>query len=292
MEDGSAKGELIRAVSSILRPVVRLLIAHGVTFPAFSRIAKEVYIEVGTKHFPLPFKKQTDSRVALVTGITRKEIGQIRRGQAKPPIETAHLNYGLATRVIGRWVSESSYQDEEGEPRLLPYEGDAGIPSFVALVGEVGGDIPPRAVLDELIRVGTVELSPAGEVRLLSRGYIPTGGTEEKLGILGSDAAELIAAIAHNIERPAGEAFLQRKVYYDNIGSEAAPELRRRVRDAGGRFVREMNRLLAGYDRDRHPDAPGGARKRAVVGVYYLDEDYQPGDLPPAEGIERKKPSR
>lgn len=283
MEGDRAKSELIRAVRAILYPLVRQLIAHGLTFAAFSRLAKEVYIDVATRHFGLPFKKQTDSRVALVTGITRKEIGQIRRGQVKPLIEAVHLDYGVASRVVGRWVGEQKYLGPEGEPRALPYEDRPGEPSFVGLVDEIGGDIPPRAVLDELIRVGAVTLTPAGNVRLLERGYIPSRGTEEKLAILGTDASELIRAIVHNVEHPSDEAFLQRKVWYDNIGSEALKELRQKVRSAGTRFVQEMNTVLASYDRDRSPDAPGGARKRAVVAVYYFEEDYA------AEPAERKE---
>lgn len=277
-EDG-ARTELFRAARAILRPLVRLLIAHGITFPAFSRLAREVYIEVGTKYFSLPFKKQTDSRVALVTGVTRKEIGQIRRGQVLPMGDAAHFDYGVATRVIGRWVSERRYCEPGGGPRRLPYEAATDTASFVGLVDEVGGDIPPRAVLDELIRVGAVALSPNGDVRLLDHAYIPARGTEEKLAILGADASELISAIAHNIEEPKDDAFLQRKVYYDNVGADALNELRQRVRQLGGTFIQDVNQILATYDRDRHPEAPGGERKRTVVGVFYFDEDYEP---PPA----------
>lgn len=274
-EDG-ARTELFRAARAILRPLVRLLIAHGITFPAFSRLAREVYIEVGTKHFALPFKKQTDSRVALVTGVTRKEIGQIRRGQVLPMGDAAHFDYGVATRVIGRWVTEKRYCDASGAPRRLAYEADGDTATFVTLVDEVGGDIPPRAVLDELIRVGSVALSPNGDVRLLEQAYIPARGTEEKLAILGADASELISAIAHNIAEPQDDAFLQRKVYYDNVGADALPDLRQRVRQLGGTFIQDVNQVLSSADRDRHPDAPGGARKRTVVGVFYFDEDYEP----------------
>jgi hypothetical protein len=48
------------------------------------------------------------------------------------------------------------------------------------------------------------------------------------------------------------------------------------VRQLGGSFVQEINQVLSSYDRDRHPEAPGGARKRTVVGVFYFDEDYEP----------------
>ena len=107
------------------------------------------------------------------------------------------------------------------------------------------------------------------------------GGVElpEPVSREAVDASELIGAIAHNIENPSGEAFLQRKVAYDNIGTEALVELRRRVRAAGAEFVQAMNTIFAGYDLDRNPQAPGGNRSRAVLGVYYFDEDFE--EMPP-----------
>lgn len=277
MEAEGAKRELIRAVKSILRPLVRQLIARGVTFPAFSRLAKEVYIEVATRHFALPFKRQTDSRVALVTGITRKEIGQVRRGK-DPAGDPGLFDLGLATRVVGRWTSDESYLDSERRPRTLTYDDPSQAGTFVDLVADLGGDIPPRAVLDELIRVGAVSLSPRGDVRLQQPAYVPAEGTEEKLAILGRDVAELATAIVHNIDHVGQDAFLQRKVFYDNIGGEALPEVRARVSAAGQDFLQTMNRALAEYDRDRTPSAPGGSRTRTVVGLYYLEEETEPTD--------------
>ena len=95
--------------------------------------------------------------------------------------------------------------------------------------------------------------------------------------MLGDDAADLIDAIAHNIEQPGTEAFLQRKVFYDNVGADALPELRATVRRLGGEFAQSVNQVLGAADRDRNPAAPGGARTRAVVVVYYFDA---PVDVP------------
>jgi hypothetical protein len=81
----------------------------------------------------------------------------------------------------------------------------------------------------------------------------------------------LIEAIAHNIEHPSADAFLQRKVFYDNVGADALPELRGRVRTLGADFAQAVNQVLASYDRDRNPNAPGGERTRTVVAVYYFE---------------------
>jgi hypothetical protein len=199
----------------------------------------------------------------------------------QPLVEKAQFDYGLASRVIGRWVAEQRYLAADRAPRSLPYEAGGEEASFATLVGEIGGDIPPRAVLDELIRVGAASLAADGSVQLIESAYIPTRGTEEKLAILGADASELIGAITHNIDHPEEEPFLQRKVWYDNVGARALPELRAKVREAGTGFVQEINKVIASYDRDRNPGAPGGERKRVVLGVYYFEEGYEPPQTDP-----------
>lgn len=187
-EAGGARGALLEAVRALLRPLVRQLIASGITYPAFSRLAKEIYIEVGTRHFALGYKKQTDSRVALVTGITRKEIGQIRRGQMPPPSERIAAGDTLPERVVARWLAGPPYLADDGEPYTLPYEA-ADRANFVALVAEIGGDIPPRAVLDELLRRGAVTLTPRGSVRLAARPTAAGADAEAAFARAARDAA-------------------------------------------------------------------------------------------------------
>ena len=148
-------------------------------------------------------------------------------------------------------------------------------PSFVELVQHVGGDIPPRTLLDELVRVGSVELQATRNVRLLQRAYIPAADSLERLEMFGEDVAEFAEVIAHNLESPSHEALLQQKVVYDNIGSEGLEEIRNELRRLGGAFLRRVNKLVASRDRDRNPQAPGGERKRVVMGVYYSDDDGQ-----------------
>ena len=70
--------QFVEAIRRLLGPIIRQMIAYGVSYPAFNRMVREVYVEVAEQHFALPFKRQTDSRIALVTGINRKEIAQLR----------------------------------------------------------------------------------------------------------------------------------------------------------------------------------------------------------------------
>jgi len=263
------KRVLLDAVRAILRPLVRQLIAHGITYPAFSRLVKEVYIEVGTRHFTLDFKKQTDSRVALITGITRKEIGQLRRGLTAPPAAIADA-HTLSARVVSRWLAGPPYTNAAGAAYELPYESTQSA-SFAALVGELGGDIPARAVLDELLRIGAATLTPRGNVRLAARAFVPAAEVADRLALLGPDAADLIATVLHNLEHGGSDAFLQRTVRYDHLGAASLPVIRDRVRALGADFTQAVNQLLSAADRDRTPAAPGGGRHRAVLGLYYYE---------------------
>jgi hypothetical protein len=269
------KSQFAAALQRLLRPVVRQMIAYGVTFPAFSEIARRLYVEVAEREFALPFKRQTDSRLALITGLSRKEIAQLTRRQ-RDRAGVAEIEDSVVTHVIGRWMAGPPYAAPDGVPRRLRYDpGVERTPSFARLVREVAADAPVRAVLDELLRLGSVALTPAGEVELRSEVHIPAAAEHGKLALLGSDPAELFATIAHNIEHPA-EPWLHRKVAYDHIGADALAALQEEARRVGLDFVRRANALLASYDRDRHPDAPGGRRTRVVLGVYYFEEAVVP----------------
>lgn len=282
------KAHFVLAIRRLLRPIVRQLIGYGVSYSAFNQIIKEMYVEVADQDFPLAYKRQTDSRVALMTGLNRKEVHQLRR--RAPQAHTAATEDTVAAQVvIGRWMAGPPYATPDGMPRRLAYESERPTAaSFARLVRDLGIDVPVRSVLDELLRVGAVELLPNGDVELRQLVHIPADDAEAKFKLLGSDPAELFTTMIHNIEHPDAPR-LQRKVVYDNVGSDALDQLRAEARQVGEDFIRRANTLLASYDRDRHPDAPNGKRMRVVLGAHYFEEECAPPGAP-APGS--KKPAR
>lgn len=273
------------SLESLLRPVVRDLLARGVPYPVLDGLVRELYVETAARDFALPGRSSTDSRVSLLTGLHRKEVARLRGRRNDAPREAPPQS--IPTRIIGRWMATRGYVDARGKSRAIPYEAKrAGAPSFVRLVRDLGIDVPARSVLDEMVRVDAVETVRGGLLRLRREVDLPPE-RETKLALLGSDPAELFTAIAHNIDVPA-EPWLQRKVVYDNVGSDALPELRESAKDLGADFVRGANALLASRDRDRNPGAPGGRRSRAVLGVYYCETDSEPA-APPSGAARRRR---
>jgi len=268
---------LVVTIRRLLRPVVRQLLGWGVSYPVFDRVVRGLFVEVAEDDFALPAKKQTDSRVSLVTGIHRKEIARLRRlpreERNAPPLERS-----VVTRVIGRWLAGAPYTDRAGRPRALPYEGHGRArASFARLVGDAGFDGPVRSVLDEMLRVDAVSWRDDGTVVLEREANVPTQDLGTRLDLLGSEPAELFRTIAHNIEQP-DAPWLQRKVIYDNVGADALPTLRAAAREEGETLIRRANALLGAQDRDRNPDAPGGARSRVVLATYWFEEPVETDD--------------
>ena len=266
--DETAQG-LLRGAAGALRPIVRRLLACGVPFGLLEARLRELVVEVAEREFALPGRRQTDSRVSLISGINRKEVHRIRaRGSLPPRLPSFGRNQ--AAGLISRWRADPRATDGAGRPKPIPYKATRG-PSFVKLAEQVTVDLPARAILDELVRTGAAVLRGDGWVVLKSDVYVPRAGRGEKLAMLAEDPAELVETMLRNIFEEVSEPLLQRRVSYDNIGAQAVRKLRRRVRSAAEGFLRRIDRLLANHDRDRNPKAPGGERHLAGLGVYYFE---------------------
>ncbi|MFA5529170.1 MAG: DUF6502 family protein [Thiohalomonadaceae bacterium] len=260
---------LTSAVLRILRPLVRVLLRHGVSFGTFADLAKAVFVDVAAKDFGIPGRKQTTSRISVLTGLTRKDVARLQ-GLGSPEDAVAERRYNRAARVVAGWVRDDRFSTEAG-PRELAFEGASD--SFSELVRAYSGDVPPRAIFDELERVGVAERTDGERVRLRMRAFVPQTGDEDKLHILGTDVAFLISTIDHNLQQKNGAPRFQRKVSYDNLPAEIVPLFHALSREKAQALIEEMDRWLSQHDRDINPNVKGTGRKQAGLGIYYFEED-------------------
>jgi hypothetical protein len=263
---------LLAGAAETLRPIVRHLLAAGVPFGLLEARLRELVVAVGDEDFTLAGRRQTDSRISLITGINRKEVRRIR-SQSPQAERLPSFGRNQAAGLISRWRADPRATDRAGRPKPIPYKAGRG-PSFVQLVEQVTADLPARAILDELVRTGAAELRGDRWVVLKSDAYVPKLGRAEKLAMLREDPADLIETMLRNIFEEVSEPLLQRRVSYDNVGAEGVVKLRRRVRSAAETFLRGIDKLFAKYDRDRNPKAPAGERQLAGLGVYYFESPH------------------
>ena len=96
---------LTAAIERVLRPLFRILLRNNMSFKAFLDIAKRAYVEVADSEFGIPGKKQSVSRVALLSGLTRKEVQRLLDAPGTDDAETGE-RYNRAARVVAGWVRD------------------------------------------------------------------------------------------------------------------------------------------------------------------------------------------
>ena len=264
------KTQLVKACANLLRPLVRVLLRHGIAFGEFAEVAKSVYADVARKDFSVPGRKPSDSRVAILTGLTRKDVKRLRdlfegTGEEKP------LSANRATRVLSAWYQDADFCGPDGRPLSLPLEGKRR--SFAALVRRYSGDMPPRAMLEELEHVRAVRRTRDGRVRILTRSYLPGDDDPQGVRILGTAVGDLLATIDHNLDRNRkGPRRLQRSVSKLRLDPRSVPIFRRIAEERGQSLLEALDDWLAVHG------AEEGEGVRVGVGIYLFQDEPVPED--------------
>jgi len=260
---------LVAAILKLLRPLARILLRYGVSFSTFSDLAKWIYVDVAAKEFGIEGRKQSTSRVSVITGLSRREVMRVRQ-LPRPDVSASTERHNRAARVIAAWRRDPDFLDAKGRPALLPMEGPGA--TFSELVKRFSGNVPPRAILDELLHVGAVEQREDDKINLLTRAYIPRNIDAHKLNILGTDVQYLIATIDHNLKPDTTEARFQRKVSYDNLPNDVLPEFREIFTKKAQNLLESADQWLARRDRDVNPKVKGVGSNRAGFGIFFFED--------------------
>lgn len=267
---------LHQALYRIFRPLARLLLRNGVPFGEFADLVKRAYVEAALEDFGDDRKKTTDSRAAVMTGLTRKEVKRQREiltGEHSGQFTAIHAN--RASRVVSGWVHDAAFQNPEGDPALLAFDGPL---SFSELVKRYSGDMPPRAVLDELLRVGVVSVDESsGHFALKQRAYIPAGDSEDMLEIFGEDVSDLVATIDYNLVsgESGSQPLFQRTLTYNNIPPEIMTRWRRHAAEQSQQLLEQLDRWLGPHDRDisgNKDDGHSGEPVRTGISIFYFED--------------------
>jgi len=263
---------LQKAVTRVLSPLVRLLLRHGVSHGEFVSWAKQAYVQEAAKSFGIDDKPPTVSRMAIVTGINRKEVKRLLDLPAE--IEPGISKHNRALRVVTGWLQDAEFHNSQGEPAVLAY-GDSS-DAFNQLVRQYGGDVPARALLDELIRVGTAKLEGTN-VELLTNGYVPHESQEAMLDLFATSARDLLTTLDYNLSDVANNR-LQLSVSYDNVSEEGLKQFRLLGRDKAMVLLRELDTWLKQHDQGEDEPA-NGLRNRVGLGLYLIEETTDEGQV-------------
>ena len=283
------RASIVAAVRRMLRPLVRMLVAQGITYPFLTEMLKSVFVETAASEFTLDGRRPTDSRLTVLTGVHRKDIRRLLREPEPEPETPPGLTLG--TQIVARWLGDRAYCDEMGKPLALPRTpSQGGDHSFAALVESVSKNVRPRSVLDELRRLGVVEVDANDYVHLTTSGFVPGKEIEAKAFYFGEAMHDHLAAGGHNLEE-SGRPFFERSVYYDELSPEAVEMLRAQAEKLSMEVLKEINKRGMALERGDPPEPE--RRMRMRLGIYFFSSKVSPASPPSAPAKpEKSKPEK
>lgn len=261
------------AFRKIIKPMVKLFLANGITYTLLLEELKRVFIEVAEEDFRLGVKPQTDSRITLITGVHRKDVHRIRHEALD---EAVPKKTNFSAQIIAEWVGNPAFLTPSGQPKkLLRLSSDGNEASFDALVANVSKDIRARSVFDEWLRVGIVTLEPDGYVALNTEAFIPEEDMEEKLGFLGMNVHDHLAAAVNNTLNQ--QRMFERCVYYDHLTLDQIEQLHQMTHEHGMAYLKLMNQFAmsaasAQQTTTQEETDTFATRYRFNTGVYFYFE--------------------
>ena len=252
----------------MLKPLIKVLLSNGVSFNEFGEWSREAFIDVADKEFAIDGKKQTSTRISVITGIFRKDVARVRKQIQKPVKDDKTSN--RVTRVISAWRREERFFDHQNnEAKVLDLE--LGPFSFAALVKEYGGDVSRQAILSELLRLKVVVLDEAGRVQLNTNAYVPSEDLNEQFKLMGQASADILNTIAHNLSSNE-ESRLQLSVAYRGLSQASVDKFKKISEQKSIELLNKMDKWLADICVSEPRKADSFESYRTGLGIYYFEE--------------------
>ena len=264
-------GLAAQAIVELLRPLARMMIGHGLQFPSAAELLKQALVDEAAQAYGLADKGSSDSRIALLTGVHRKDVKRLRG--VKPQAVPAAPMLSIAAAVVARWISDPLYLDADQTARPLartPKHSQLGVPDFTALVATISRDVGARAVLDELLRLGVVGLQDDGQVALTSSAFVPKEGLQESFHFLAANVSDHLATAVHNLAPDRSTPpMLEQSVFSTELSAAQAETLQLRARQLWAATAQQF--LQTTTVAEQRSEADAGPRHRVRFGVYFHD---------------------
>ncbi|MGI9133211.1 MAG: DUF6502 family protein [Rhodoferax sp.] len=266
-------GMALQAIAQVARPLARLMIDHGVQLPSMVELLKQALVDQASTAYGLADKGSSDTRIAVLTGVHRKDVRRLRA--VLTPAQAGSPMLSLSASVVARWISEPRFLNADQSARVLartPTRAIQGEPDFTTLVAEVSRDVGARAVLDELARLGAVQVRDDGYVELKATAFVPRQGVEESFHFPAANVSEHLAAAAHNLApRRKGSPKLEQSAFSQDLSAEQAEQLHVLARKLWAIALPQFLQMATVAEQRSQADV--GPKYKVRFGVYFNDAE-------------------
>lgn len=271
--------QILEALLIAIRPLARALLRAGIGYREFAEISKAAFVDIATKDYGLRGRPTNISRVAVMTGLTRKEVRRLRDKTAAGESSLVLRSTPMSV-ILHRWYTDAEFLDSSGAPKDLAFDG--GEFSFSNLVRKHGGDIPPGAMRTELRRIKAIAELPDGSLKVLKRNVSGLAVHDKLITGLAKNVYPVMLALAHNTDSAnEADSWVLRVAATKQVRDSDIGRLRRISGDRLREFVESIDDLFVAYETLYEGDKPVGPDRAVGVGVFYFEEDGSKTELFP-----------
>lgn len=268
-------GVATEAVAKILVPLANFAIQSGLGAREFEDLWRIAAVTEAARLQNVQGVRVNIARISASTGIPRAEISRILKGRNNKDQAHRGAKPHSINRILSEWTSNPSYTTTRGRPLELKIFGEGN--TFETLVQANGGGLPVRAVLDELVRLGSVQITRAAKVKLVSsvagtRGYSP-----RELRNLTDHAAQYLESIFQKIANAKPE-LLMAEIEGEVADHSLLPLFRKQVVSDGENLLSGLRETLFTSAKNKNSVSRIPVRHRVRVALVYQE-------IPIAESI-------
>ena len=245
-------------VLKIMGPLVSWLLKSGVGYSEFSHALKSVFYHEAEKELEYLQQKKTDSSISLLSGLNRREVYSFKQRSPEQANNT-HSPPSVPARIVTLWIQKKWHKQ-------IAFSGEDI--SFETLAKEISQDKHPRAMLQELQRLGLVtEL--ANTVILHTESFTPSNSLSDSQKLLSQSAFDHLSCGISNIFISKNE-YLEQNLQADELTEESLRELKEYSNQLWQEYTQKM--LSKALECTQRDEGKVDACHRFSLGIYQYDE--------------------
>ncbi|MGH8316340.1 MAG: DUF6502 family protein [Steroidobacterales bacterium] len=264
MASEATRSRVLDALDHLLEPVVLVLLKCGVTWKEFSDLTKAKFVRVATEEFGIRGRPTNASRVAILTGIDRRDVRKLRQAIAhRRPLDPGYMS--KPSQVLDGWFHDGEFRAPSGGARDLDLEGEQG--SFTDLVRRYAPGIPPVAMLKQLKAAAAIEELRDGKLRAVKRAYVPRALNENHIRLWGSVLNDIGTTWEYNLTRAQEQpSWFERRAINLSVDPKDIEAFQSFLEKEGMAFLERVDDWLSAHE------SKSGEGTRLGAGLYYIQE--------------------
>ncbi len=274
----SVKDNLLAAFRYLLKPLVRMAVKNGVSFPDFSEALKKAFVDVAARQLAGSKRDVTEEGISVITSIETKDVRAVLQAGANAAYGREAQEAAPLAVVLSAWHTDPDYTGPYGVLRdlefvaLTPPTNRSSL-TLTDLVRTYCPGVSAQSILDELMRLGAVQEVGNGFYRAVRRSYVADSLSRENIIYMARVVHNICETLEKNV-RPTsagGRGLIERTISTQHgISRKDHVEFERFIKEKGQSFSDDVDNWLTARDAEGISD---GMRVGVGLYQYIVNED-------------------